>query len=476
MHSILRGATACSVLIACSQPASAGSPRSEQPLDQLYPKVQIEGHDYSPRRLADEMERLRVPGISIVFIDKGRIAWTVTRGWADREARRRVNVRTLFQAASMSKAVTASAALTMVDEGKLALDRPVNQQLHGWTIPENDLTAGHPVTLRHLVTHRAGLTVSGFTGYSPGKPLPDLAAILSGAAPANNVPVVVNVQPGSINRYSGGGFTVVQKLIGDVSGKPFDEVMKQRVLAPLGMADSGFMQPLPKALAGRAATAYRYQGDPLDGRYNSYPELAAAGLWTTPTDLARWVIAIQGGYARRAGAIPRPPPARAMLTPDKDGWGLGVSVAGSGRDLRFFHGGANFGFRGMMIGLPERRQGLVVMTNGDRGQELAAEIIQAIAKAQGWSGFDPVKVAGGSAPPDELLRYEGVYRSSSDSCRLERSPAGDTLLILMGPVQIAELLPLGNGRFVDSQSGVVATLGEREGRMVFEIRGIPRIR
>ncbi|EJL25232.1 penicillin-binding protein, beta-lactamase class C [Caulobacter sp. AP07] len=462
--------------------AAAAGARDDQQVARieagLRPKVQVVGRDYPPARLIDQMKALSVPAVSIAFVDQGRIAWTRTWGVADLSSGRRADVHTLFQAASMSKPVAATAALAMVDDGVLTLDRPVNARLKGWKIPENALTMAAPVTLRQLLGHTAGLTVGGFPGYGPGEAIPTVSQILDGAAPARTVPVVVDQPPGLAYRYSGGGYTVLQQLMSDASGEDFAVLMDRRILGRLGMKASGYRQPLPSRLGDAAASGYRGEGQMTPGRFHTYPELAAAGLWTTPSDLALWLIALEGAYRGEPGAVLRPETARAMLTPGLGGWGLGVGVAGEGRDLRFFHGGSNDGFRGMLIGFPERRQGVVVMTNADKGGVLVGELVQAIAEAYGWPGFEPTRVSPVELPAAVMAGYEGVYASSYDEIRLTRSSRGDTLRVLSFVGEIAELVPQGPDRFVENQGGtpVVFERGADGAVASVMVRGVARRR
>ena len=231
----------------------------------------------------------------------------------------------------------------------------------------------------------AGLTGSGFPG--SGAALPRVEPILNGAAPANTPPVVVDLAPGLRQRYSGGGITVVQLLMTQAAGVDFADLMQTRVLGPLGMSASAYAQPLPEALADHAATGHRADGEATPGRFHTYPELAAAGLWTTPSDLSRFVIGLNDAYAGRSEGVLQQATARAILTEVRDGWGLGLKVAGQGRDLRYSHSGSNDGFRAMMVGFPERDQGVVIMTNGDRGGVLIASLLQAIAAEYDWPGY-----------------------------------------------------------------------------------------
>ncbi|MFZ2989902.1 serine hydrolase domain-containing protein, partial [Ideonella sp.] len=290
----------------------------------LRPPVSFEGD--VPWTLADRMRHYGVPGLTISVVHDGKVAWTRVYGLADREAGLPMTERTLLLAGSVSKPVAAYGALRMVQAGDLGLNQPVNARLTSWQIPANDLTDKVPVTLAHLLSHTGGLTVHGFAGYTAGTPVPDTVAVLNGTPPANSAPVRVDLLPGSKMRYSGGGYTVAQLLMGDVAKQSFPALMQDRVLGPLGMIDSNFSNPLPAAQLPRAAAGILPDGSELSGKRNNYPEMAAAGLWTTSQDLARFLIevqqALQGQSPRLSQAL-----AQDMLTPRLgSGYGLGLAV------------------------------------------------------------------------------------------------------------------------------------------------------
>src|SRR6266851_5244466 len=232
---------------------------------------------------AGRMAALHVPGASVAIIDGYRIVWAHGYGVMEFGSSNQVTPDTRFQAASISKPVAALAALKLVEEGKLSLDEDVNRKLKSWKVPENEFTREEKVTLRRLLSHSAGLTVHGFPGYDVDEKLPAVPQILDGMKPANTAAVRVDITPGTKSRYSGGGITVMQLLMTDVTGRTFPELMQALVLARIGMQHSTYQQPLPDESAESAATGHRENGDKIHGRWHIYPEMAAAGLWTTPT-------------------------------------------------------------------------------------------------------------------------------------------------------------------------------------------------
>lgn len=346
----------------------------------------VRGEPSAPLNVIDRMRFYRVPGVSVAVIHGGRIEWA--RAWGETEAGSGVPVdtATLFQAASISKPVAAIAALRLVERGQLSLDEDVNARLTSWRVPESPFTAAEKVTLRRLLSHSAGTTVHGFPGYAAGAPVPTAVQVLDGRAPANTRPVRVDTVPGTRWRYSGGGYTIAQLLMTDVTGQPFAELMRREVLEPAGMRHSTYAQPLPADRAGRAATAHSGEGRPIPGRHHTYPEQAAAGLWTTPSDLARLAIEVQRAYDGERGRVVTPETARLMLTTQAGEYGLGFGLSGRGDSLAFQHGGSNEGYRAFFSAMARGGRGVVIMTNGENGQLVAAEILRAIQAEYGLPG------------------------------------------------------------------------------------------
>ncbi|MHB8607637.1 MAG: serine hydrolase [Candidatus Acidiferrales bacterium] len=375
----------------------------------LLPAVVIKGQPPAPMTIASRMEHYKVPGVSVAFFDHGQIIWTRAYGFADVAAKKPVTPDTLFQAASISKPVTALAALRLVQEGKLNLDEDVNVKLRSWKVSENEFTEKEKVTIRRILSHSAGLTVHGFPGYASGEPLPTVVQILNGEKPANTERIRVDVVPGTLWRYSGGGFVVLQTLLVDVTGRPFPQIMSELVLRPAGMTHSTYEQPLPKNLWPEAATPYRPNGDPVKGGWHTYPEMAPAGLWTTPSDLARMAIEVQNEYAGKSSKILSQSMARQMLTPQMGTWGLGFGLESHGNKPSFSHGGSNEGFRCNLFAYTDSGQGLAVMTNSDSGGEFTEEIYRAVAKEYGWPDFHPTEHTLLKIDPATFASYAGTY-------------------------------------------------------------------
>ena len=439
----LRSATLLTLLAAAIAAQSATDDRIRRIEAGLLPPVVLKGQPLRPSKLEDRMRELKIPGVSVAVFDKGKIEWT--RGWgvADAKSGQKVEPDTRFQAASLSKPVAAAAALALVSKGRMSLDADINTYLTTWKLPDNEFTAKQKVTLRHLLSHTGGVTVSGFRGYASDEAVPTPLQLLDGAKPANSAAVRVDIPVGTRYRYAGGGYSIVQLAIEEVTKKPFADAARELVLEPLGMRHSTYVQPLPAELHGKAATAHRASGEPIAGHWHTYPEQAAAGLWTTPEDLARFAIAIQQIAAGTAKtAIMSRELANAMMRPVIDDYGLGLGISGTGRETRFGHGGSNVGFRCTFTAFKDTGSGVVVMTNADRGAEILQDVVRAVASEYGWPGLAPLERTLGSADPavykDFAGRYEIPIRSPPVVMVIETE--GGKLYRGSGPAR-AELLP-----------------------------------
>ncbi len=335
------------------------------------------------------MAHYGVPAVSIAVIHDGKVHWTRAYGRAVAGESQTDSNRALFQAASISKTLTAFATLRVADQGLLAVDDPVNRYLHSWRLPESDAGSSDSVTVARLLAHMAGLNVPGFPGYKPGVVIPTVTQILDGAAPANTPPIRIMQPPGSTWAYSGGGYLVLQQALEDVTGQDFPRLMDSLVFRPLGMTHSTFQQPLPANLENHAAVGYGDGGGALPGRWNVYPELAAAGLWTTASDLARFALALHAAANDSPQTLLSPQSAAALTTPQFGSFSLGLLVRRNGEHRWFTHNGGNEGYRALMYAYLTTAEGAVVMTNSDSGMALANEIISSIALEYRWPGFIP---------------------------------------------------------------------------------------
>ena len=361
--------------------------------------------------LAERMEQLRVPGVSIAVIEGFEVAWARGYGVRDADSGEPVTTETLFQAASISKPVAAAAALQLVEEGVLNLDEDVNTRLKSWKVPENEYTQTEKVTLRRLLSHSAGLTVRGFGGYAAGEPVPDILQVLDGEEPANSDPIRVDLVPGTQFRYSGGGYTVLQLLLEETTGELLPELIMNKLLEPLGMAHSSFWKPLPAELESLTTSGHDSEGVPHPGHQFLDHGSTCCGLWTTPGDLATFAIAIARAAQGEDTTILSQELALAMISPAVgDTMGLGFSVGEQGQRSHFRHGGGNPGFGCYLVLDRNHGNGAAIMTNGQNGGILFQEILRSIASEYDWPGYLPPEHGSFAELVAELrqLRQDGL--------------------------------------------------------------------
>lgn len=378
--------------------------------------------------LTQWMDALAVPGVSIAVIDHHRIVWVKAFGFTTPGPQGSpVTPDTIFQAASIAKPVTAVAVLRQVERGAFNLDDHINSFLQSWKLPGSEMEGGEQVTIRRLLAHTGGVTPGGFQGYPRTAPLPGIVQVLRGIAPANNDAAQVVSRPGSEVAYSGLGYSLLQLALEDRLDQPFEAIVQGSVLRPLGLGNSTFNQTLSATLQASAARGHLGTGVVVDGGWFVNPELAAAGLWTTPTDIAKFAIGVANSKRGKGQLLSRGL-ASQMLSPHRDEMGLGFVVRGDDGHGYFAHSGGNAGYFAHFEMLADTGQGVVIMTNADAGQALASLIIASVAMEYDWPLSDRRQVSPGrverlfaqvdrvankrvrvDVDPTVLARYVGKY-------------------------------------------------------------------
>ncbi len=365
------------------------------------------------------MARFQVPALSAAVVRDMEISWSQAWGVLEEGKDVQATPTSLFQTASISKFVTAVGALHVVREGQISLDEDIATYLGDWHLPRGEY-AGE-VTLRQLLSHSAGVSTPGFDGYGVEDELPSLIQILEGGDLVNSPPVRVVEQPGERFRYSGGGYLLVQKVMEEVTGEPFEEIMQKRVFSPLEMADSVYA-PLDPSLHLRAASGHS-NAKPIPGKGPIHVETAAGGLWSTPSDLLKLTVEIMKAYRGEDGMVLGPEVAREMLEPGFWEFGLGVRVLGEGLNLRFNHGGATRGWHGQVIAYPERGEGVAVLTNGANGYVVWPEVERGLACSLGWPGWEPEVVDPLPLREKDRGSFPGTYQGPGVELELAWEPA-----------------------------------------------------
>ena len=417
--------------------------------------IQIKGETPKHYNLSDRMMYHKIPGVSIAVVKDGKIRWAKGYGVANTINGKAVDVNTIFQAGSTSKAIASLSALQLAEEGFIDLDQDIDPYLTDWKIPDNEYTKDEKVTLRRLLTHTAGMTVSGFPGYQQTDTCPSNITILNGKG--NTPAIYVDTIPGSIWRYSGGGYTVMEELVEDISGLPFEKYMHKNILQPMGMTNSTYEQPLPPDRHSSASAAYDNQGEIIDGLWHNYPEQAAAGLWTTPTDLAKYCIEVQGIFSGKSTGILSRETVEMMLTKHKNDWGLGLSLKFDGDSLIFDHGVKNAGFTTSMMSFAHRGDAVIILTNADNGARLIKEILLSISNYYVWVMIIPRIIEPIELTPEKLNHLVGKFKyinqvpGIGDYIVEVKIEEGRLIIIDTIKSETLNLTPLEELKFIDIQ-------------------------
>ncbi len=368
-------------------------------------------NDDQPSTILERMKKYKVKGMSIAVIHDYKIAWAKAYGWADEAEKKLMTTETLFEPGSISKSLNAVGILKLAQEKKVDLNTDINEYLNSWKFPYDSLSRGKKITLAHILSHNAGLTVHGFPGHDINGPIPTVLEVLDGIKPSFTPAVRSAYEPGLQFEYSGGGTTISQVLLTDVTKQNYDEWMYDHILKPIGMETSFYSQPPPKEKQHLCASAYSGDGTPISNKFHVYPEQAAAGLWMTPSDLCHYVIDMQLAYQGKPSKVLSPEMVKLHLTPYNDGpTSLGSFIVDINGEKYFEHGARNDGFCGDFYGSLDGGHGVVIFLNSDDGT-LISEVINSVAKAYQWKHFyhEPrrkksIKVA------DKILKsYEGLY-------------------------------------------------------------------
>lgn len=371
--------------------------------------------------LQERMTHYNIQGLSIAVVHNYVIEWARGYGMADDSTKTSVTTQTLFQAGSISKSLNSVGVLKLVQDKKIDLYTDINQYLQSWKFPYDSLSKGKKITVANLLSHTAGLTVHGFPGYERGDTIPSVVQVLNGKPPANTEPIRSEFEPGLRYQYSGGGTTISQLIVMDVTHQPYDTYMWNNVLQPLGMDMSSYTQPPAPGKEKFLATGYHPNGKRVEGKYHIYPEQAAAGLWTNPTDLSKYIIETQRALQGKSQKVLSQQMTKLRLTPYIDSnAAFGVFITKKGDEKYFGHNGADEGFLSNYTGSFENGNGVVVMVNSDDGS-IMNEVVNAVANVYGWKDYyKPVMKQIVSIPDSLLAAYSGNYLLNTDTLNIER--------------------------------------------------------
>jgi CubicO group peptidase (beta-lactamase class C family) len=439
----------------------------------VLPAVVVKGEASGVFSISGMMDMLNIPGVSVAVINDGRIEWAKSYGLKEVGAES-LDEETLFQAGSVSKPFVAMAALSLVEEGKLDLDTDINTYLKSWKVPENEFTKEEKVTLRRLLSHTAGISSFDVDDGAAIGNVPTLLQILNGENPVENDPVTVDMVPGSQWRYSNEGYAVVQQLLIDVEEKSFPEILRERVLEPLGMKHSTFEQPLPPEKLEEAASGHIGDGEPVEGKGWIYANMGAGGLWTTPSDLAKFLIEIQKSFSGESNKVLSKKMIETMMTVQMGSSGLGLGITGEGEAKSFGHSGHNRGFLCRIKAFVHGGRGVVIMANSNKAIPLLQGITFGVAKEYGWPEPKPMEVEPYSISHEELKAYAGRYVVAENyfvTISIEGKYLkithfeGEDILIPVSDTQFYQQLDGIKLTFIKDEQGNVKQISLMDGRM-----------
>ena len=418
----------------------------------LLPNIHAKGTKKQTFNLQERMEHHKVPGISIAIVKNGKLHWSKAYGLRNANTKTKVDTKTMFQIASVTKPITALGILKLVEQDKIALDNEVNTYLKGWQIQDNEFTKTEKVTIRRLLTHTAGLNSHGFDGYPQNEELPSVIEVLKGEGNWGGV-AIENI-PGKAWRYSGGGYVILQKLIEDVTGLSFENFMEKEVLQPLKMNHSTFQQPINKDVYKNVSSAHDNDGNVVIGGWHNYTEKGAGGLWSTPEDFIKYIIEIHNIIKGKKNGLLSKGTIDKMLTKDLNNWGLGPLIEGSGENLRFRHDGKNQGFFADFLAFANKGEGVIILTNGNT-PSLKNELLKSISSVYHWNTHNQRTIEVENLPTEELGNYIGTYDW------MERPGFFIEVVIQEGKLNILApgfptdvLTPYGKYDFIDLESEV----------------------
>ncbi len=430
LHFVLSALSLVLLITGCQSPKQIKySPETEERIRQVENNLAdwVRTQHDTIWNLEERMRLHNIMGVSIAVVHDFKLDWVKSYGWADVSEQRPVTEKTLFQAASISKSINAVGVMKLAQDGKIDLDMDINRYLTSWKFPYDTVSKNKPITVSALLSHTAGLTIHGFPGYARGDSIPTVMQILDGQRPANTEAVRSFTEPGVQAIYSGGGTTITQLIVTDVTQQPYDEYMKKTVLDPMGMTGSFFTQPPAAADSSLLATGYKADGTPIEGKYHIYPEQAPAGLWTNPADLSKYIIETALSYNGKSVKVLAQEFTKLRLKPVIEAAALGVFISKNDSSYYFSHGGANEGFTCYYVGDVISGNGMVIMTNSDNGS-LASEVANSVATVYGWKDYyKPVLKTVVDVDETVLERYIGKYQAGGGVYTIKKE--GRKLLI-----------------------------------------------
>ncbi|RNL87882.1 class A beta-lactamase-related serine hydrolase [Sinomicrobium pectinilyticum] len=429
----------------------------------LAPVHYLKGRNHK-KSIPQLMQEDNIPGVSIAFFDNGKISWQKTYGYSNLADSIKVTPNTVFNGASLSKPVTAMAALNLTEQGVLTLNENVNNYLEGWKVPDNKFTEHENVTLRRLIGHTAGFERYVQSSFFPHEELPTITQMLAGEKPSVDPAVSVVYVPGQKQVYSNPGYSVIEKLIEDVTDKEFNAAITDLIFEPCDMTHSSFEQPVPNRLSKQMATGYSDKQEPYP--YKLFPFKAAGGIWTTPTDLAKFLLTVLEDHHSGTNTILSENMTDSIFTKTPERLGFAKIYNNESRDMLFEHWGSNSGFTCYMVASLDRKQGVVIMTNSDNGMSLMSYITRAVAVAYNWDFLQPKVFDSIAMGETAMKRFTRKFKGGSEVLGFE--VVEGALHFLNETATTSKLVPVAENTFIQPDSNTLYEfLKNKEGEVKY---------
>lgn len=445
--------------------------RKDKVQESILPLVVIDG-ETNPASIEERMAKSTTPAFSVAVVQKGKLDWSAAWGHLQTGGAK-ADCGSLFQAGSIAKPVTLLAALRMQSAGLIDFDKGIDTYLSSYQLPVGKQTKNNPVTFRNLLTHTAGIVRGGYAGYAQNEPMPTDQKIARGEAPSNSRSVEVVNTPGASLAYSGGGYTLIEIALQDQLNKPFEQIMRKWILAPVDMKQADFTVPLPRTHYPHTAHGHQIGGAAITGGWNNYPEQAAAGLWATATDLAMFLLEIHKGYHGKSDFFSQAS-IRELFSSPINNHAYGFRLMGEGDQVFITHYGGTVGYRaGITLNL-QTGDGAVFLANSNNGANLGEEFFSAVSRVYDWPVFRAQKVKRVEHSSADLDSLVGIYSFGQQDWQVsvvrERDslklvfPAGNRLPLSMVPIQ-------GRAFEFIHETGVVANFIGENNNMKIQLFG-----
>lgn len=463
------------LLAACTGVGIVAQTNASEPSDmssafeyRAIPRLAVEGEPITAKSFSEYADQYNIPAASMAVFKDGQMIYQEFKG-------EEVGPDSVFQVASLAKAVSSATIATLAMREGISLDEDVSKYITSFDLTNLEGYEA-PVTLRQLLSHTSGADVEGFQGYPQSADLPTNLEVILGSEKSNTKPVAFSIPVGKWS-YSGGGYQIAQAFAEDVSGRPFGQLAQDLILDPVGMTRSKMTQSFD--MAGDPAitpvTGVERNG-PVEGGWHNYPEIATAGLWTTAEDYGKFLVAVMAAADGESGFGLEPNVAKEMLTIAGNpnpirGYGLGFGILPNedGSVQSFEHHGKNVGYLASFSAFPKDRALSIVLTNHADGRLVATETNRGFGETMGYK--DPVAKTIRREPFTDALRERclGTYSLAEEPDTPVFLKEDEGKLVFKNETSEYPLVHLGDGAFLYLMTGTPFQCSESDQRVTLSL-------